>query len=469
MSAWYKSSTSVNFLAFSRNTLGAFNYWMTSPDFPATSTWQQASWTTPVIPAGITGLTFGMTLAANRFLTVDDVGFQDAAPTGNPDTTPPTVSITSPVNGSTVSGTVAISVNASDNVSIDHLNYIVDGAVVGSETDGFNTYSWFTRDLTNGTHTIAVRAVDPSGNATTSNSITVNVANSLTNMLQNPSLETASGSTPTCWLMGGYGTNSYTWTRTTDAHSGSYAENLNVTSYASGDRKLVNAQDSGTCAPAVIPGHAYNVAAWYKVPTGSASPRFFAYYRNSSGSWIFWANSASYASSSSWKEATWLTPAVPSGATNLSVGMGLNGVGSLTMDDFSLTDNSPPPDTTPPTTTITCDGVSDGGGCASGWYDRSVLVTLTAADNPGGSGVAAIYYTTDGTDPTPTNGILYTRPFTVGSTTTVKYRAYDKAGNAEAVHAQAIQIDERPPSSVINCHGNTCLSGGWCHGPVSGS
>jgi peptidoglycan/xylan/chitin deacetylase (PgdA/CDA1 family) len=468
LSVWYESSVSVNFTVFNRNTYGTFNYWMTSQDFPATSTWQQAVWTTPVVPDGVTGMSFGLTLASNGFLTVDDFGLQDAAPTGSADTTPPSVSISSPASGSTVSGTVSITVKASDNVSVDHLDYLIDGAVVESETDGFNNYSWYTRNLTNGTHTIAVRAVDPSGNATTTK-ITVYVSNSLTNLLQNPSLETATGSTPTCWLLGGYGTNAYTWTRTTDAHSGSYAENLNVTSFSTGDRKLVNTQDSGTCAPAVIPGHAYNVAAWYKVPTGSASPRFFAYYRNSSGSWVFWANSGSYASSSSWKQATWLTPAMPAGATNLSVGMGLNSVGSVTMDDFSLSDNSPPPDTTPPTSTITCDGISDGGGCASGWYDRSVLVTLTATDNPGGSGVGAIYYTTDGSDPTPTNGTFYTGPFTVTSTTTVKYRAYDNASNAEAVHTQLIQIDEVPPSSVINCNGATCLNGqsGWYNAPVS--
>jgi peptidoglycan/xylan/chitin deacetylase (PgdA/CDA1 family)/archaellum component FlaF (FlaF/FlaG flagellin family) len=474
LSVWYKSSVPVTFDVFNRDTLGAFSYWTTSPAFPAASAWQQAVWTTPVVPNGVTGMTFGPTLASSGSMTVDDFGFRDAAPTASPDTTPPSVSITSPANGSTVAGTVSITANASDNVAVDHLDYLVDGTVVSSETDGFNTYSWYTRSLSNGAHTIAVRAVDPSGNATTTSPITVFVSNSLTNLLQNPSLETASGSTPTCWLLGGYGTNSFTWTRTTDAHSGSYAENLNVTSYNNGDRKLLTAQDSGTCAPAVTPGHSYNEAAWYKVPTGSATPRFFAYYRNSSGNWVYWTQSASFASSSAWKQATWLTPPVPSGATNLSVGMGLANVGSVTMDDFSLSDNSPPPDTTPPTSTITCDGISDGGGCASGWYDRSVLVTLTATDNPGGSGVASIIYTTDGSNPTPTNGTVYTGPFTVTSTTTVKWRAYDNAGKAEAIHTQAIQVDKVPPSSMIQCNGTTCQDpvgpsgqGGWYNTPVS--
>jgi hypothetical protein len=156
------------------------------------------------------------------------------------------------------------------------------------------------------------------------------------NLLQNPSLETAAGSTPTCWLFGASGTNAATWTRTTDAHSGSFAENLNITSYTSGDRKLVNVQDAGACAPTAKPGHTYTVTAWYKVPTGSANPRFWLYYRNSSGSWVFLTESASYPSSSTWTQASWTTPAIPSGATNISVGMGLINVGSVTMDDFGL-------------------------------------------------------------------------------------------------------------------------------------
>src|SRR4051794_38227092 len=59
--------------------------------------------------------------------------------------------------------------------------------------------------------------------------------------LPNPSLEQASGTTPTSWLLGGYGTNSYTWSHTTDAHSGAYAEYLRVSNYQSGDRKLLTA------------------------------------------------------------------------------------------------------------------------------------------------------------------------------------------------------------------------------------
>src|SRR5207244_1192112 len=80
-------------------------------------------------------------------------------------------------------------------------------------------------------------------------------------------------------------------------------------------------------------------------------------------------------------------------------------------------------DTTPPSTTIQCNG-----GSCSEWFKAGPSVSLSATDNTGGSGVASIRYTTDGSDPTTSNGTLYTAPFTVNATITVKYRAYDNVG-----------------------------------------
>src|SRR5215475_4455069 len=59
------------------------------------------------------------------------------------------------------------------------------------------------------------------------------------NLLSNPSLETGTATTPTCWLLGGYGSNSFNWSRSTDAHSGLYGETLTVSNLGSGDRKLL--------------------------------------------------------------------------------------------------------------------------------------------------------------------------------------------------------------------------------------
>ena len=48
-----------------------------------------------------------------------------------------------------------------------------------------------------------------------------------------------------------------------------------------------------------------------------------------------------------------------------------------------------------------------------------------------------IRYTTDGSDPT-VGSPTYSAPFTVSATRTVKYRAWDNAGNVEATKSQSI-------------------------------
>jgi hypothetical protein len=247
------------------------------------------------------------------------------------DSTSPTASLTSPNAGALVAGTVSMAASASDNVAVDHVNFLVDGQTVGTASSAPYTFGWDSRTVGDGSHALSAKAFDSAGNTTTSGSVSVTVTN--TNLFQNPSLETASGSTPTCWLLGGYGNNSFAWTRTSDAHSGSFGEALSVTSWTDGDRKLVSAQDTGSCAPAANPGHTYTITTWYKA---ASQPVIFAYYRNSAGSWAYWAQSPKLAIASSWTQAVWTTPAVPSGATRLSLGIGLNAAGSVTMDDFGL-------------------------------------------------------------------------------------------------------------------------------------
>ena len=192
-----------------------------------------------------------------------------------------------------MAGTVAVTATASDDVALDHVEFLVDGAVVGAWVSGPVSYGWNSRSVPNGVHVLTARAVDTSGNTTTSTSRSVQVANQTTNLLANPSLETASGSTaaspPTCWQFGGYGTNTYTWTRTGDAHSGAAAQALQISAWTNGDRKLTSTQDSGACAPAAAPGHTYTLSGWYK---GTLPAYFYLYYRSSAGAWTYLAQSA---------------------------------------------------------------------------------------------------------------------------------------------------------------------------------
>ncbi len=100
-------------------------------------------------------------------------------------------------------------------------------------------------------------------------------------------------------------------------------------------------------------------------------------------------------------------------------------------------------DLTPPNTSISCNGSA----CSTASYTAPVSVALSASDS--GSGVDVTRYTTDGTEPTATNGTVYSAPFSVSQTTTVKFRSWDKAGNVEPTRTQLIQVDKAPPSIVI--------------------
>jgi peptidoglycan/xylan/chitin deacetylase (PgdA/CDA1 family) len=124
-------------------------------------------------------------------------------------------------------------------------------------------------------------------------------------------------------------------------------------------------------------------------------------------------------------------------------------------------------DSTPPASSIACDG----GACSTETYSSPVTVTLAASDDAGGSGVAAIRYTLDGSDPTASSP-AYTGPFAASATTTVKYRAWDVAGNVEATASRLIQVaeappaDTTPPTTSIACNGTAC-SGSWYAAPAS--
>ena len=115
----------------------------------------------------------------------DDVinEFTVVSPPAVPDTTPPTVSLTSPLNGSTVSGPVTLSATATDNVGVASVQFQVDGVNFGAALTGAGpSYSiiWNTTTVGNGNHTIAAVATDTAGNTATTGSITVTVNNDTT-------------------------------------------------------------------------------------------------------------------------------------------------------------------------------------------------------------------------------------------------------------------------------------------------
>jgi hypothetical protein len=95
------------------------------------------------------------------------------------DTTAPTVAISAPAGGSTVTGVITVSATASDNVGVAGVQFRVDGAALGAEdtTSPFSV-SWSSAGASNGTHVLTAVARDAAGNQTTSASVSVTVANS---------------------------------------------------------------------------------------------------------------------------------------------------------------------------------------------------------------------------------------------------------------------------------------------------
>ncbi len=102
----------------------------------------------------------------------------EASGTATADTTAPTVSMSAPSNGATVTGTTNVSANASDNVAVAGVQFKLDGANLGAEdTSAPFTVSWDTRTTTNGSHQLSAVARDATGNSTTSSPIIVTVDN----------------------------------------------------------------------------------------------------------------------------------------------------------------------------------------------------------------------------------------------------------------------------------------------------
>jgi chitodextrinase len=96
------------------------------------------------------------------------------APCG--DTTPPTVSITAPASGSTVSGTVAVDAAASDNVGVVGVQFKLDGQNLGAEVTAAPYGTSWSADASSGTHVLTAVARDAAGNTATSAPVTVTVA-----------------------------------------------------------------------------------------------------------------------------------------------------------------------------------------------------------------------------------------------------------------------------------------------------
>ena len=103
------------------------------------------------------------------------------------DTSPPFASILSPLSSQVVSDTVLITGFATDNVSIEEIQYFINDSLIATLTDTPFTALWNTYNLPNNSnHIIRMTAIDPSGNITEAQPIYVTIQNeydiSITNL-----------------------------------------------------------------------------------------------------------------------------------------------------------------------------------------------------------------------------------------------------------------------------------------------
>jgi subtilisin family serine protease len=92
---------------------------------------------------------------------------------GTPDSTPPTVTLTAPAAGATVSRTASVSITATDNVGVVRVELYLDGQRVATvRATPFTTW-WRTHWYVFGAHTLQCRAYDAAGNVGVSAPVTV--------------------------------------------------------------------------------------------------------------------------------------------------------------------------------------------------------------------------------------------------------------------------------------------------------
>jgi len=123
--------------------------------------------------------------AGNTMQAISRFTVANIAPPPPSDTTPPTVTVTIPANGSVVSAAIRPQATASDNVGIQRVEFALDTNPVITEatspyclmgdTSGICNI-WDTTSVVDGTHTLSAKAYDAAGN-TTSHKVTFTVSN----------------------------------------------------------------------------------------------------------------------------------------------------------------------------------------------------------------------------------------------------------------------------------------------------
>ncbi|MDC0712426.1 Ig-like domain-containing protein [Stigmatella sp. ncwal1] len=93
------------------------------------------------------------------------------------DVVPPAVALTQPTEGASVSGTVLLKAQATDNIALQRVEFWANGQLLGSDASAPYEFSWDTLRGPSGTTPLMVKAFDTSSNVSSSSPVNVTVMN----------------------------------------------------------------------------------------------------------------------------------------------------------------------------------------------------------------------------------------------------------------------------------------------------
>ena len=327
-SDYYKSSIATDVIAQLDNGNAAYTYLNLGTATANIASWKQfgVSFT---VPAGIKSVIVFHVIAGVGSLQTDNFSL-----TPVPIVAAPTVALTSPSSGASVSGNnVTITAAASDSNGVENVQFKIDGVNIGN-ADTTSPYAviWDSTSVTNGTHSITAAVTNTAGTVVTSSGVSIavnNIITSNTNLISNSSFEIADPSNanlPFGWQSNKWGTNTTTFSYlATGGHTGNRAVQVSTTKYTSGDAKWYFNPIS------VTPGTEYRFADYYK---STVNTELDAVFTMKDGS-ILYQTIGQPSSGSAWNSAA-ATFTAPTNAVSVTIYHLIYSTGSITIDDASL-------------------------------------------------------------------------------------------------------------------------------------